>query len=87
MVALCHILTQHSRVTGSIPTGGEIASGICHFFAFPYVSKGFLMQKNDFFLKKSKKKVFFCPLVSDHVVTLNTITVRAHFFDFPIDFF
>ena len=48
--------------TGSIPTGGEIAAGFCHFFAFPYVSKGFLMQKNDFFLKKSKKKFFFLRL-------------------------
>ena len=73
--------------TGSIPTGGEIAAGICHFFAFPYVSKGFLMQKNDFFLKKSKKKVFFLTLVSDHVVKLKCITVRAHFFACPIDFF
>ena len=39
------------------------------------------------FFKKNKKKVFFSPLVSDHVVTLNTFTVRAHFFNFPIDFF
>ena len=31
--------------------------------------------------------LIFCPLVSDHVVTLNCFTVRAHFFDFPIDFF
>ena len=45
------------------------------------------MQKNDFFQKKTKKQVFFSPLVSDHVVTLNCFTVRAHFFDFPIDFF
>ena len=43
--------------------------------------------KNDFFPKKTKKKVFFPLLVSDHVVTQTCITVRAHFFDFPIDFF
>ena len=85
--ALCQDESQQPRVTRSIPTGREIGVKKCNFFTFPYVSKGFLMQKNDFFLKKSKKKVFFCPLVSDHVVTLNTITVRAHFFDFPIDFF
>ena len=39
------------------------------------------------FPKETKKKVFFPPLVSDHVVTQTCITVRAHFFDFPIDFF
>ena len=39
------------------------------------------------FFQKKQKKVFFSPLVSDHVVTLNTFTVRAHFFNFPIDFF
>ena len=33
------------------------------------------------------KLFFFSPLVSGHVVTLNCFTVRAHFFDFPIDFF
>ena len=43
------------------------------------------MQKNDFFQKKIKN--IFYLLVSDHVVTLNCFTVRAHFFDFPIDFF
>ena len=45
------------------------------------------MQKMTFFKKKLKTTVFFSPLVSDHVVTLNCFTVRAHFFDFPIDFF
>ena len=36
--------------------------------------------------KKNKKNIFYL-LVSDHVVTLNCFTVRADFFDFPIDFF
>ena len=39
------------------------------------------------FFKKNKKKQNISPLVSDHVVTLTTFTVRAHFLDFPIDFF
>ena len=43
-------------------------------------------KKMTFFQKKQKNN-FFSPLVSDHVVTLNCFTVRAHFFDFPIDFF
>ena len=39
------------------------------------------------FIKKCfKKYYFFFLIVSDHVVTLNCFTVRAHFFDFPIDF-
>ena len=38
-----------------------------------------------FFQKKQKKSFFFSPLVSDHVVTLITFTVRAHFFNFPIE--
>ena len=36
---------------------------------------------------KKTPKMFFFLIVSDHVVTLNCFTVRAHFFDFPIDFF
>ena len=41
--------------------------------------------KKVFFVKQMENMFLFL-LVSDHVVTLNCFTVRAHFFDFPIDF-
>ena len=44
-------------------------------------------RKTKWFFVKKWKTWFFFLLVSDHDVTLNCFTVRAHFFDFPIDFF
>ena len=84
--ALCSKGSRRPRGSKSIPTRREIGVKKCLFLQILYASKGFLMQKMTFFKKKLKKHFFYL-LVSDHVVTLNCFTVRAHFFDFPIDFF
>ena len=56
------------------------------FFSRKPISIRVRRGKKVFFCQKNEKMFFFLLLVSDRVVTLNCFTVRAHFFDFPIDF-
>ena len=47
----------------------------------------YMKKSEKSFLLKKMKKIFLFSVVSDHVVTLNCFTVRAHFFNFPSIFF